>query len=204
MQVGREHEARNQTALVKLTKQDCQAVEEKASQSLVQRQDLRNVNIPIVHSKIFYYPKELVDISEDKVEEYRNQSKALMKFFIEKSTEGFNQGLNGFKINSIEYVGLRKVDPDFSNDGDIDKYATGQVSDFVITLYADNRNTTRFKEVFQEITETVTNQINSYINENNISFVEDEDEINEQVLKIKNRRSTPKFLRGNARSFIGN
>ncbi|CBY33845.1 unnamed protein product [Oikopleura dioica] len=198
IEAGREDEARSQTALVKLTKQDCQAVEEKASQSLAQRQDLRNVNFPIVHSKIFYFPNELADIArssgEDIADEIRNQSKALKKFFIETSTEGYNQGFNSFKINSFEYVGLRKVNPDFSNDDDsesmIEEYGTGQLSDFVITLYADNKNTTSFKEVFQKITETITRQMNEYIKSNDIKFVADEDKIYERVLKMKNQKST--------------
>ncbi|CBY38318.1 unnamed protein product, partial [Oikopleura dioica] len=210
-EAGREDEARSQTALVKLTKQDCQAVEEKASQSLAQRQDLRNVNFPIVHSKIFYFPNELADIArssgEDIADEIRNQSKALKKFFIETSTEGYNQGFNSFKINSIEYVGLRKVNPDFSNDDDsesmIEDYGTGQVSDFVITLYADNKNTTSFKEVFQKITETITRQMNEYIKSNDIKFVAVEDKIYERVLKMKNQKSTRNFLRSGDRDFIG-
>ena len=201
-------DGRNDTALVKLTKKDCDAAEEKAGQSLAQRQDLRNVNFPIVHSKIFYYPDELAEIEKsfgaEEAKKIRDQSKALKQFFIETSTVGYDRGFNGFKINSIEYVGLRRANPEFSEESSTSKYGTGQVSDFVITLYADNKNTTTFKEVFKEITEILAQQINSFIDKNDITFIAEEDKIVKRVLQMNNLKTPRSSLRSVTRKFIGN
>ena len=203
-----EGDGRKDTALVKLTKKDCDAAEEKAEQTLAQRQDLRNVNLPIVHSKIFYFPDELAHIERsfgaEEVKKIREQSKKLQQFFIETSVAGYDRGFNGFRINSIEYVGIRRANPEFTEESFTRKYGTGQISDFVITLYADNKNTTTFKEVFKKITEIFTTQINGFIDKEDIKYIGEEDKIVKRVLQMNNEKTPRSSLRSVTRKFIGN
>ncbi|CAG5090419.1 Oidioi.mRNA.OKI2018_I69.PAR.g12593.t1.cds [Oikopleura dioica] len=105
--------AKEVTILAYLTKQDCLAAEEKAEAGIGGRQDLRNVNLPILHSKIFYYDEEIANLTQLEKDRIKTEEKDLMKYFIERVTDGIRDAFNGFKINDIEYAGLRKANPEY-------------------------------------------------------------------------------------------
>ena len=120
-----EERAESVTVIAELTKEDCAAAKEKASESLADRQDLRNVNLPILHSKIFYYPDELAAFADDERKDLLEQNKKLMKYFIELITNAIKDAFNGLQINNIEYTGLRQSNPTFSSKQFSNNYGTG-------------------------------------------------------------------------------